>query len=367
MKLFFSERPDKSIFVTLLLVVVFKSVVGAQEILTNDNIIKLTAAKVSKNLIVDKVKASTARYDLSASGLVELRKAKVVDAVIEEMMLATNPMPLVRNEDVLTMHEGGVSKNVIVKKIQYSETNFDLTTDAMVVLKTAKVPDQVVAIMMEPKRASAEKGNANLIAGDLPEHPQDLPTPNKGNLAEPGVYYEEFTPKVAYLQLEPTTTNQTRRGGIGEHFANKGTAGMTGTSERVGLANPTANTVIKDNRPVFYFVFSGATRKDQNEVQESAFHGVASPNDFVLIRAKVNGRGREVTIGKSSAYTSETGFGPGAVPFRFKKINNQLYKVYFDSDVAAGEYAFFYNKGSEFNSSLKLYDFSLQNNTKSAK
>jgi len=78
----------------------------------------------------------------------------------------------------------------------------------------------------------------------------------------------------------------------------------------------------------------------------------------------VSKRGREITIGKSSAYTRETGFSTDAIQFRYKKISNELYKVYFDGDVPAGEYAFFYNKGSEFRSSLKVYDFSLQNNTR---
>lgn len=352
----------------LLSCILLSNVLYAQEILSNENIISLTTAKVAKNLIVDKIKSGTGNFDMSAAGLVELKKAKVVDGVMEEMMLATNPMPLVRNEDIITMHQGGVSKGVIIKKIQYSETKFDLNTDALIALKTAKIPDPIVTVMMEPKKAAKmDKGNPNLIAGELPPHPQDLPIPARGKFAEPGVYYEEYAPKTSYTQLEPTTTNQTRKGTVGEGFANHYTGGITGTTERVGLANPTANSVIKDNRPVFYLVFSGSNRKDMNEVAENIFQGVASPNDFVLMRAKVSGRGREIIIGRQSSFTSETGFGEGAVPFRFKKISNQLYKVYFDNDVAAGEYAFYYNKGSEFSSSLKLYDFSLQNNTKASK
>ena len=77
--------------------------------------------------------------------------------------------------------------------------------------------------------------------------------------------------------------------------------------------------------------------------------------------------GRDFVIGQASDLSSKSGFSEGAIPFRFKKISNTLYKIYFEEDIAAAEYAFFYNKGSEFTSSLKLFDFSLRNNVKGTK
>ncbi|WP_345029673.1 hypothetical protein [Ravibacter arvi] len=341
---------------------------SGQKALTNEDIISMTGAKIAKSIIIDRIKAGTNNFRLGADDMVALKQAKVIDAVFEEMFLVTENMPTLQNDDIIALHQGKLSQNIIIKRIQHSDTRFNTEPDALIALKMAKVPDKIVEVMMKPTRAAkVGKGSTNLIAGDLPPHPQNLPAPARSRFSEPGVYYEEYNPGGNYTQLEPTTTNQTRRGTVGESVANQYTAGMVGTSERVGLANPSANMVIKDNRPVFYFVFSGANRKDQNTVAENIFSGVASPNDFVLIRARVSNRGREITVGRSSSYSSETGFGPGAVPFRFRKISNQLYKVYFDDDVAAGEYAFFYNKGSEFSSSLKLYDFSLQNNTKPEK
>ncbi len=340
---------------------------GAQGILSNDDVIAMVTARVHKDIIVDKIKNTSSTFRMDPEDLVALKKARVTDPIMEEMLLVTDDLSVIRNEGVITMHQGGVSRNIIIKRIQYSDNKFDLQTDAIIALKTAKVPDQIVSVMMNPKRAVKLSGNSNLIAGELPPHPQDLPVPARSRFQEPGIYYEEYTPKTNYLQLEPTTTNQRREGTVGEGITNQVTSGISGTTERIGLANPSANMVVKDNRPVFYFLFSGTTRKNQNEVGESLFEGVASPNDFVLIRAKVSGRGREIITGRSSAYSNESGFGPGAVPFRFKKISNQIYKVYFDEDVPAGEYAFLYNKGSEFWRNVKLFDFSLQNNTKNVK
>ena len=337
----------------------------AQEVINNQSIITMVRAKIARDLVLDKIKASPSQFNMSTNGLIELKQAAVPDPIVDAMMLASSPLPTLRNQDIIDLYLGKVSRDIITKKIQYSETSFNLSTDDIVALKMAKVPDPLVKVMMVPKRAQQQSTNPNLIAGVLPPHPETLPIAPKSRFSEPGIYYEEYkTPKPQYLQLEPTTTNQTKTGSMGEAVASNITGGITGSTQRVGLANKSANTVVEDNRPVFYLVFSGVNRKTMNDVAESIFDGVASPNDFVMIRAKVSGRGREVTIGRQSAYTSETGFGTGAVPFRFKKISNTLYKVYFEQDVAAGEYAFLYNKGSEFTSSLKIYDFSLRNNTK---
>ncbi len=354
----------KPVFLFLLMVVSTAVAVNAQEVISNQSIITMHKAKIARDLMLDKIKASASRFNVSTNGLIELKQASVPDPIVDAMMLASSPLPTLRNQDIVDMHQAGISRDVITKKIQYSETSFSLSTDDMVALKMAKVPDQLVKVMMVPKRAQQQSANPNLIAGVLPPHPDNLPVPARPRFSGTGIFYEEYkTPKPQYIELEPTTTNQTKNGSVGEGVANRVTGGITGTTSRVGLANKSANMVVEDNRPVFYLVFGGQ-RKEMNNVAESIFDGVASPNDFVLMRTKVSGRGREVTIGRSSDYTSESGFGAGAVPFRFKKVNNTLYKIYFEQDVAAGEYAFLYNKGSEFSSSLKIYDFSLRNNTK---
>ncbi len=335
----------------------------AQETLSNQSITSMVGAKISKDLILDKIKASPSKFDMSTRGIIDLAKNKVPELVIDAMMLASSPLPILRNQDIVDMHINGVSRNIITKKIQYSESDFSLTTEALIDLKNAKVPDQLVKVMMVPKRAVQQSGNPNLIAGALAPHP-DYPIASRSKFSGAGIFYEEYkggAPK--YEELEPTTTNQRKSGGLGEAAANSVTHGLSGQSQRVGLANPSANFIVEDNRPVFYFVFAGA-RKDMNTVAESIFEGVASPNDFTLMKVKPTQRGREFVIGRETSVSSSSGFSEGTVPFRFKKISNTLYKVYFDQDIQAGEYAFFYNKGSEFSSSLKLYDFSLRNNIK---
>jgi hypothetical protein len=81
----------------------------------------------------------------------------------------------------------------------------------------------------------------------------------------------------------------------------------------------------------------------------------------------VSKKGRQITIGRHTAFTNESGFSKGTIPFKFKKISGEMYRVYFEKDLPAGEYAFYYNKGSVQAASLKLYDFSVKNNVPETK
>ncbi len=341
----------------------------AQETLTNQSIVSLVKAKISPDLIIDKIKFSPSNFDLGTKGIIDLTKEGVKSNVLEAMMLTSDNLPILRNQDIIDLHVSRIAKDVILNKITYSECNFNITVEGMVELKANKVPDAVVKVVMDPKRASKASRNPNLVAGNLPVHPQDLPAPGRGMMAEPGIYYEGFLKKpIKYDQLEPTTTNNTKQGSAGEAIGGavstaKLGANVVGSKQRVGLVNPSANFAIQDNRPVFYMAFGG-NRKNMDDATESIFGGVSSPNDFTLLRVKPKASGRDFVIGQSSDLSSKSGFSEGAVPFRFKKISNTLYKIFFDEDIPAAEYAFFYNKGSEFTSSLKLFDFSLRNNVK---
>ena len=91
-----SNKPGmKNIFgiAILFLLITFSSI--AEETLTNQNIISLTTAKVSKDIIIQKVKSNPNQFDMSASALISLKTSKVSDMVVEEMLLAANNLPLV--------------------------------------------------------------------------------------------------------------------------------------------------------------------------------------------------------------------------------------------------------------------------------
>lgn len=329
-----------------------------QEVLTNQSVLSLVTAKVDQGIIISKIKSSENQFDLGTEGVIALKQGKVNDKIVEEMFLVAKNLPIVKNEDVISMHKGSVSKKVILRKINSSECKFNTNTDALIALKEAGVHEDITKVMMDPS-TSVNLGSGNLVATKLPIHKQDIPAPK--SLPSSGIFYEAYNPSVEYIQIEPTTTNQAKSGGFGEAMGNHYTMGISGTSTKVGLSNSSANTVIEDAQPVFYFHVE-RDGKSIDEVVESTYDGVASPNDFVLVQARVTKRGREIEIARKNAYGNESGFAKGTIQFRFKKVSDRLYRVYFDKELPAGEYAFYYNKGSEQRKSLKLFDFSLKNN-----
>lgn len=349
----------KSAFLLVVFFCVLALNTKAQETLTNQSIISLVTAKVSNTIITSKIKSSANNFDLSTSGMTELKNQKVSESIMEEMIMASKKLPPMKNEDVIALFKNKIGKNTILKKMSLSACNFDTGTDALIALKNAGVPESITKVMMNPNSSAGATESSPLISTNLKDHPQDLTPPSK--LSTPGIYYEQFIPKQDYVMVEPTTTNQTKKGGFGQSVANHYSGGISGITSRVGLSGANSSTTIEDKRPVFYF-YLNMDAKDISQAIESKYDGVASPKDFVLVKATQTKRGREIEIARKSAFTEEKGFAKGTVEFKIKKVSDRLYKVYFEEDVPAGEYAFYYNKSSEERSQYKLYDFSLRNN-----
>lgn len=84
------------------------------------------------------------------------------------------------NDDVVAMVKAGLSAEIINAKIRSSATKFDTSTEALVKLSEAKVPDAVVVAMVEQaqkdseKRESAAKSNQSALDS----------VPEQGNLSD---------------------------------------------------------------------------------------------------------------------------------------------------------------------------------------
>lgn len=83
---------------TFILGVAF-AVFAQTETLTNSEIILMTKAGLSQELIIGKIKDSTGKYDVSTQSLIDLKKAGVSDEVIALMMdnKSANPQPTLEN------------------------------------------------------------------------------------------------------------------------------------------------------------------------------------------------------------------------------------------------------------------------------
>ena len=59
---------------------------GAQEVLTNDSVISMVKAGLPESVIISKIGTSPKKFDTSTDGLIKLKAAKVPDKVIEAMI-----------------------------------------------------------------------------------------------------------------------------------------------------------------------------------------------------------------------------------------------------------------------------------------
>jgi hypothetical protein len=59
---------------------------SAQEVLTNDSVIGMVKAGLSESVIISKIRTSERKFDTSTDGLIKLKAAKVPDKVIEAMV-----------------------------------------------------------------------------------------------------------------------------------------------------------------------------------------------------------------------------------------------------------------------------------------
>lgn len=64
---------------------------SAQEVLTNDSIVGMVKAGLPESVIISKIRASERKFDTSTDGLIKLKAAKVPDKVIEAMITGGAP------------------------------------------------------------------------------------------------------------------------------------------------------------------------------------------------------------------------------------------------------------------------------------
>jgi hypothetical protein len=92
--------------------------VGAQEVLTNDGVVKMVKAGLPETVIIQKIRSSERKFDTSTDGLVRLKSAGVPDKVIEAMMgapaggTASAAAPAAAGEPVIAHMAGGSQRRL---------------------------------------------------------------------------------------------------------------------------------------------------------------------------------------------------------------------------------------------------------------
>ena len=253
------------------------------------------------------------------------------------------------NAEVISLVKAGLSKQIIINKIRTSKSNFDLSTDALIKLKTAKVDDDIVTAMLEAKSGktmtNTPTGNGT---GTSNSDPNDPLSPHNV-----GIYvYTEQNGQRKMSEMEPNVVTQTRAGGM---FGSAMTYGIMKVKVKAKVPGTTANMQISETRPVFYFYLN---EKDNSMRAVKAFP--ANINQFQLVKFHVKDKGREVTVGKVNAFGGKYGISDEyLVEFSFEKIADGIFKVTPKAPLANGEYGF-YLIGTGEGTGATFFDFGVK-------
>ncbi|HEY4381508.1 MAG TPA: hypothetical protein VGN01_14245 [Acidobacteriaceae bacterium] len=254
-------------------------------------------------------------------------------------------------DDVLTMMSVGLSDSIILAKIHQHNKPIELSTDDLVRLKKAKVSDAVLQELIDPSIVplaapatvvvqSPLIGNAGAPSGATPGAGDIAGDPNDPLAAHDSgiyVYTTGHDGKPHMVELERAAYQGAKTGGI---FTSAMTYGIAKAKSKAIIPGKAANIRVGYPSPVFYFYFDGKSAGLSNS---SYFAGqnISNPNQFALIHLGSEKNTRSAEIGEFSMWGASSGNNQkDVVVFKSEKLKPGLYKVTLSNALKPGEYCF---------------------------
>ena len=242
------------------------------------------------------------------------------------------------NASIIALHDAGLGDQAIIAKIDSVPCGYDVSTDGLVSLKRRNISDEVIAAML--RRCSASTRAQGIAAGSA----------DPAVARAPGIYLlREWARPADMVMLRPSKASGVTVSGNGSVlFPYVG---------KVVLPDLQSSNVVNGARPTFYFYFSPGDRK-VSDFGTSNSTAAQSPDEFSLVRFRMKDNGRELVIGKMSAFSARRGVDPRqAIPFSSEEVGDSSFKVTIGRDLEPGEYAFVITGA---NNAARVYDFSVR-------
>lgn len=151
---------------------------------------------------------------------------------------------IMTNAEVINLSKAGLSKTIIVDKIRTSKSKFDLSTDALIKLKQAGISDDIVGAMLAAKTGTSAMNTTtnatNNMSGSAAGDPNDPMSPHGYGL----YLFEEKDGVRKMTQMTPNISAQNRTGGSWTSSMTYGIgkvktkANLPGTAASLQLTNP---------------------------------------------------------------------------------------------------------------------------------
>lgn len=267
---------------------------------------------------------------------------------------AQNKIDTVTNKTVIQLKGAGLSSDTIKAKIQGSVCSFDLSTDALISLKKAGVPDDVITAMLNKN---------NVASSNLSNSNNSIAYADTVKSVSPGIYYCKSKP-CELMELEASVYSQAK---MGSGILTSLTYGIAKTKMKATLSGDKANLQVEETSPTFYFYFdkSNSNSFGNNGAQSFWFASATSPNEFLLVKFTATKKSREVVTGSWNSYA---GMSSGIdddnkISFKYEKVSQGVYRVYTEQPLKKGEYCFMYAGGTATYGAAplqKVYDFGVK-------
>jgi hypothetical protein len=262
------------------------------------------------------------------------------------------------NARIVELIKAGLGDEVIVAKIKSTVGTYDTSTDALIALKGAGVSGPVLAAMIDASSGTRVTSNM-MVSSDSP----DPTVPHRS-----GIYMlAGWLPDPKMQVINPTTSNQTRTGGM-LGFALTG--GIASMSIKTVIPGKQARIIAQVPRPTFYFYFDQANRSLSDGATSTlwAAGSVTSPSEFSLVRFDVKKDRREAKVGKINVAGGQSGvMDKDRVLFDYNEISPGVFAVTPAADLPVGEYGFIYSVSAGSGPGLsgvgaqttRVFDFSI--------
>ena len=233
------------------------------------------------------------------------------------------------NEDVIAMAKAGLPAEVMVAKINASETAFDTSVATLISLSEAGVDTAVIEAM-----AGAGTATASVQVGATP-----APTARSNFVgtpcATPGIFVEEDG---NLHGIDVTSASQTR---TGSGILSGITYGIVSTKAKAVIRGPRAMRRVRQGHPTFWFCFEEAEAGLSYQTQ-----GAVNPSEFLLVSFQVKKRSQERTfeIGKFNLWSgSQSGTPPKQLKdVSYEQVQPGVFRVSPVAAIEPGEYGFYY-------------------------
>ena len=280
--------------------------------------------------------------------------------------------PVLTNQDIIKLVKAKLSDDLIIQKIAHSKTRFDTSVDGLVALREAGVDDRLLAVIMNPASAAASAPAARPTATPS-ANPPPAPAPASTLPPKPSFGPDQTRPReVAATVTNSAKTPAARPVEVGAAPPNYGVyiadhgelkpLGRIQTKVQISKLRSLLRTYIPFVRQKIDINIPGAHSSSRFEATRPTFFAYFPPSrdasKFKLLQCKITGQNFDQRTVANASIMFSTEQNQDEVPCDIGPTSvKDLYRIFPREDLPAGEFGFVEgNTGSKSTSNIEILD-----------